>query len=125
MLYKHVKVIFEREYYLTNLPNKLRVAISRIRTCNHRLPIEDGRYSRNYVPREQRTCTKCDSGLLGDKFHFILVCTNPVLHELRNKYISPYYTLPPKIDKLKEVFYNKGQKLFKFARYVAEGLKEY
>ena len=125
VLYKHVKTIFEREYYITSLPYNLRLALSRIRTCNHRLPIEDGRHSRNPVPREQRICTKCDSGLLGDEFHFILVCTNPVLLELRNKYISPYYTLPPTMDKLDELFSNEGSKLFKFARYVAEGLKEY
>ena len=125
MLYKHVKVIFEREYYLTNLPNKLRVAISRIRTCNHRLPIEDGRYSRNYVPREQRICNKCDSGLVGDEFHFILVCTNPVLLELREKYISPYYTLFPTMDRLTKLLDNRGQKILKLARYVEEGLKLY
>ena len=90
VLYKHVKVIFEREYYITSLPNNLRRAISRIRTCNHKLPIEVGRYARNLAPRAQRICTKCDSKLVGDEFHFILVCTNPVLSELREKYISPY-----------------------------------
>ena len=83
VLYKHVKVIFEREYYLTSLPYNLCVAMSRIRTCNHNLPIEIGRHGRNNVPREERICTKCDSGLLGDEFHFILICINPVLLELR------------------------------------------
>ena len=125
VLYKHVKVIFEREYYITSLPYNLRLALSRIRTCNHRLPIEDGRHSRNPVPREQRICTKCDSGLLGDEFHFILVCTNPVLIDIRKKYISPYYTLSPTMAKLTELFCNKGTKLFKLSRYVAEGLKQY
>ena len=99
--------------------------MARIRTCNHNLPIEIGRHGRNYIPREERICTKCDSGLLGDEFHFILVCSNPVLLELREKYISPYYTLFPSMDGLADLFGNKGRKLFKLARYVAEGLKLY
>ena len=45
ILYKHIKVVFEREYYLTNLPYNLRIAMARIRTCNHRLSIEVGRYA--------------------------------------------------------------------------------
>ena len=125
VLYKHVKVIFEREYYITSLPNNLRRAISRIRTCNHKLPIEVGRYARNLAPRAQRICTKCDSKLVGDEFHFILVCTNPVLSELREKYISPYYTRFPTMAKLTDLFCNRNTKLFKLARYVAEGLKLY
>ena len=51
ILYKHIKVDFECEYYLTNLPYNLRLAMSRIRTCNHRLPIEVGRYTSSYKPR--------------------------------------------------------------------------
>ena len=125
VLYKHIKPIFEREFYISNLPYNLRLALSRIRTCNHKLPIEVGRYGRIYVPREERICTICDSGLRGDEFHFILVCTNPVLLELRAKYISPYYTLYPNLDKLTELFSNRGRKLFKLARYVLEGLKLY
>ena len=90
ILYKHIKTVFESEYYLTNLPHNLRVSLSKIRTCNHRLPIETGRYTRRKVPRENRICTKCNSGQVGDEYHFILTCSNPTLIELREKYISPY-----------------------------------
>ena len=44
VLYKHTKTVFEREHYLSNIPPKLRLALSRIRTCNHKLSIEAGRY---------------------------------------------------------------------------------
>ena len=125
VLYKHIKSNFGGEYYLSKLPYELRIAISRIRTCNHKLPIEAGRYIPRYTPRENRICTKCDSRLLGDEYHFILICTNPVLLDLRNKYISPYYTLQPSLNKLAELFNNKGIKLFKLARFVIEGLKLY
>ena len=125
ILYKHIKTVFESEYYLTNLPHNLRVSLSKIRTCNHRLPIETGRYTRRKVPRENRICTKCNSGQVGDEYHFILTCSNPTLIELREKYISPYYSGQPSIVKLGELFGNKGKKLFKLARYVEEGLKLY
>ena len=125
VLYKHIKFVFEREFYLTHLPYQLRLAMSRIRTCNHKLPIEAGRYGASRANREDRKCTKCNSGEVGDEFHFILTCTNPDLVELREKYISPYYSADPTMEKLQELFNNKGRKLFKLARYVEEGLKLY
>ena len=63
--------------------------------------------------------------LRGDELHFILECQNPILLELRTKYISPYYTSEPNMAKLAELFNNKGKKLFKLARYISEGLKLY
>ena len=125
VLYKYIKTVFEREYYLPHLPYDLRLAMSRIRTCNHRLPIEAGRYGANRANREDRKCTKCNSGLVGDEFHFLLTCTNPDLMDLREKYISPYYSSSPTMEKLAELFNNRGRKLFKLARYIVEGLKLY
>ena len=125
VLYKHIKFIFESEFYLSHLPPNLRLALSRIRTCNHKLPIEARRFGANKTNRENRICNKCNSGQVGDEFHFILICSNPLLVELREKYRSPYFTIYPSMDKLLELFNNKGRKLFKLARYVAEGLKLY
>ena len=125
ILYKYIKVTFSCEYYLTKLPYNIRIAMSRIRTCNHRLPIEVGRYASSYKHRQDRICTKCNSMLPGDELHFILVCKNPTLLELRDKYISSYYTSEPSMEKLGELFNNRGKKLFKLARYVNEGLKIY
>ena len=125
VLYKHIKPVFEREYYLSHIPPKLRLALSRVRTCNHKLPIEAGRYGLRYSAREERICTKCNSGSIGDEFHFILTCTNPELMELRERYISPYYFMYPNMEKLSELFNNRGLKLFKLARFVSEGLKLY
>ena len=125
VLYKHIKPVFEREYYLSNLPHDLRLALSRIRTCNHKLPIEAGRYGLNSADREDTICNKCNSGSVGDEFHFILICTNPLLMKLREKYISPYYSLYPTMEKLIELFNNRGKKLFKLGIFVSEGLKLY
>ena len=91
----------------------------------HKLPIEAGRYGLRYAAREDRVCTKCDSGALGDEYHFILTCTNPILSDLRAKYISPYYSINPEMSKLAELFNNSGSKLIRLARFVFEGLKIY
>ena len=84
-----------------------------------------GRYGSSYAAREDRKCTMCNSDNVGDEFHFILTCNNPELVELRGIYISPYYTLNPTMEKLSELFNNRGKKLFKLARFVFEGLKLY
>ena len=57
--------------------------------------------------------------------NLVLECNNPTLLELRGKYVSPYYTSQPSMEKLAELINNRGKKLFKLARYVNEGLKIY
>ena len=120
-LYKHIKLNFESEFYIHTLPEYLRIYISKIRTSNHRLPIQRGRYDR--TPREERLCRLCDEQIVGDEFHFILVCKNSQLIELRNQYISPYYSNFPSLEKLARLFENKGRKLFKLAKYIKEAMK--
>ena len=119
-LYKHIKFLFEPEFYLSKLPDSLRIYISKFRTTNHRLPIQRGRYDGTL--REERFCRLCDEQAVGDEFHFILQCKNPRLIELRSKYLAPYYRFSPTIDKLKELFCNRGRKLFKLARYLKEAI---
>ena len=50
-LYKNYKLSFDFEHYLNILPNKLRMAISRLRLSSHQLRIETERYSQNRVDR--------------------------------------------------------------------------
>ena len=120
-LYKHIKLNFETEFYLNKLPEYLRVYISKIRTSNHRLPIQRGRYDGTL--REERKCRLCDEDLVGDEFHFILECKNLQLIELRNQYISPYFSNSPSLEKLAELFENRGRKLYKLAKYIKEAMK--
>ena len=70
------------ENYLLSLPLNRRIFITHIRTCNHRLPIETGRWCN--INREERLCTLCKNSI-GDEYHFILEC--PYF----NKYETPWY----------------------------------
>ena len=70
--YHLYKTEFKLETYLDNLPKSHRISLTKIRTSNHKLPIEKGRYL-NLI-REQRTCNLCTLNLVGDEFHFLLEC---------------------------------------------------
>ena len=87
-LYKNYKLSFDFEHYLNVLPNKLKVALSRLRLSSHQLCIKTERYSQNRVDRAQRICTLCNKPDIEDKYHFVLVC--PIYSNLRQRYIRPY-----------------------------------
>ena len=73
--------------------------VPKLRTANHKLPVEKGRYIN--LPREQRSCNLCNSDSIGDKFHFLLEC--PMLTDLRVKYIPKYYRKRPNFFKFSEL----------------------
>ena len=68
------KTNFGYENYLSLMHNfSHRRALARLRISAHRLPIETGRYSN--IPRNNRICTKCAEGEIGDEIHFLLNCS--------------------------------------------------
>jgi hypothetical protein len=66
---------------------RLRIFL-RFRMGVHGLPIDVGRW--RGVPRSRRTCDKCDTGVVGDEHHFVLVC--PALAAVRTQY-APLFAL--------------------------------
>ena len=70
--YRIFKTNFGIENYLLNLPKDLRIILVKLRTCNHRLPIETGRW--NNIERNLRICTMCNNNTIGDEFHYIMEC---------------------------------------------------
>ena len=61
------------EDYLDILSDKERITLCKFRTTNHRLIIETGRW--HNIDRDDRICTLCNAGLIGDEFHYLLECT--------------------------------------------------
>ena len=117
--YSLFKPTFGLEKYLVNLPFCYRVALTKIRTANHKLPIEKGRY-RN-IPREERKCTLCNLDKVGDEFHFILEC--PILNELRLKYIPQFYFRRPNFYKYSQLLSIQSKnKLLNLGKFLKEGL---
>lgn len=105
-LYKHIKTDLTIEKYLSVLPVKLRTHLCKFRLSNHKLPIEKGRAIG--IPRDERTCTKCELNDIGDEFHYVLIC--PFFKEIRMKLLPPYYYTRPSMFKLCQLFTVKGAK---------------
>ena len=95
--YRLFKKKFCFEEYLTYLPSTLRQRLLKFRLSNHRLPIQQRRSLG--IPRDERICTVCDSGEVGDEFHYLINCSNENFKRNRTKYVDKYYTHHPNVPK--------------------------
>ena len=59
------------------------------------MEVTTGRY--NGVPREERLCKLCQSGLVEDELHFVLVCDYFV--SVRQQFIPKYFYHKPSVSK--------------------------
>ena len=74
---------FSLERYLIDIDNfKARQIFTKLRTSNHKLPIEAMR-SMN-IPRHNRKCNKCSSENIGDEFHILMECPNAEIQAIRD-----------------------------------------
>ena len=113
------KPCFEFEQYIDDLPLCYRIAFTKFRTANHKLPVEKGRYTN--MLREQRTCNLCDSDHVGDEYHFLLEC--PALVNLRNKFIPKFFRTNPNFYKYSQLLSIKsGKLLLNLCKFIKEGL---
>jgi len=76
--------------------------ITKLRLSNIKFPIETGRW-RN-IPRANRLCSKCTTGMIGDEFHYLFICQCKEAVEIRNKFIPNYYTNNPNKNKMIGLF---------------------
>ena len=69
--YRIFKTNFAFEKYLVSLPPKFYKPLLMIRTRNHHLPIETGRW--HQIVRTERTCHLCNAEI-GDEYRYIMTC---------------------------------------------------
>ena len=67
-----LKDTYNKESYLKINNYENRNAITKLRTSNHLLAIETGRW--NNIPRENRICTQCRQNKIEDEYHFLFEC---------------------------------------------------
>ena len=84
----------------------------KFRLSNHRLPIQQRRSLG--IPRDERICTVCDSGEVGDEFHYLLNCSNENVKRNRTKYVDKFCSLMNMTSKSKNI------KLAKFISCILE-----
>jgi hypothetical protein len=74
LTYQSFKTDNNFEQYFITLPYHLRLTFFHLRTGNHRLHIETGRWRQSFVHHAERKCQHCQLNDLGDEFHYILKC---------------------------------------------------
>ena len=71
--YKSFKEKMKFEPYLNNLKRPQRVVLTKLRTSDHKLLIEEGRRMKPQIPREERICKFCNNGIESEE-HFLVEC---------------------------------------------------
>ncbi len=108
--------------YLTYLPSTLRQRVWKFRLSDDRRPIQQRRSLG--IPRDEKICTVCDSGEVGDEFHYLLNCSNENVKRNRTKYVDKYYTHHPNVPKFCSLMNmtskSKNVKLAKFISCIFE-----
>ena len=87
--YRNYKLNFECEKYIDIAPCSIRKAIMKFRTCNHKLPIETGRYTN--TERHLRVCRHCNLNSIGDEYHYLFVCSHPDIVHARALFLPHFY----------------------------------
>jgi len=120
--YRMFKDVFVFEKYLTELPCRYSTAFSKFRMCNHKLPVERGRY--RHILRSERKCNMCNSDSIGDEYHFLLECD--FFKDIRIKYVPKYYWNRPNSLKYKELIsVSRKSTRLNICRFITEGMKYY
>ena len=86
----------ELEKYFVTVPEKMFWLLVKIRTANHKLPIETGRW--DGTARHERIGHLCHLRDIGDEFHNICKC--PFFNSERLRFLKPYYIHQPSMFKL-------------------------
>ena len=114
--YARFKHEFEIETYLDFIKeNKYKIALTQFRLSSHNLAIERGRIE--HIDRSERVYKLCNSNVIENEFHFLLVC--PLYRELRKQYLKPYFCRWPTLNKFDSLMLNMNKKsLLNVAKFI-------
>ncbi|MES9881385.1 MAG: reverse transcriptase family protein [Sedimenticola sp.] len=114
--YNSYKISISLEKYLTVLPYNIALNILRLRTANHRFPIETGRWSGTEL--SDRICNVCNLREVGSEKHYILIC--PYFSTEREQFIPACYRETPNDFALTTILTNENrEELFKLSRFAS------
>ena len=118
--YRIFKSSLSLDSYLLKLPYSFRTSLAKFRCLNNRLPVVSGRY--NGTERQNRLCTFCNLGRIGDEFHYLFEC--PIVETSRKKFIKSYYRSRPNTLKMHQLFNTECNKeLLNLAKFSIEIMK--
>ena len=120
--YRLFKSDLKFEKYLHELKAQERISLSQFRCASHKLPVYENRINSDTA---SSVCTLCDSGEIGDEFHYILKCKQFISE--RKTHINSYYYTRPNTLKFQKLFQSECYKdlsnLAKFTKIILSRLK--
>ena len=87
--YRNYKLEFESEKYIDIAPCSICKVILKFGTCNHKLPIETGRYTN--IEIHLRVCRLCNFISIGDEYHYLFLCCHSDIVDARALYLPHFY----------------------------------
>ena len=112
--YKMYKSNLCQENYLLCVPDYLKIPFTKFRLANNKLPVI--KLSYNNIPRNERLCTLCQSGKIGDEFHYALECE--YFKNQRENYIKKYFCKKPNVLKFNSLMNVRGLQLLNLCKFV-------
>ena len=121
LVYFSFKQNLELEKYFTILPRKSYLLIFKLRTANHKLPVETSRWERSARnertarnernARNEQLCPLCNIRDIGDEFHYIFKCS--FFDQERMKFLKPYFLTRPSMYKLGQLVQTSNEGMLK------------
>ena len=120
--YRIFKQNLNFEAYLIKLPFLHRLNLCKFRCKQNKLPVNKHRFDKNNV---DITCKLCNSGDLGDEYHYLFLCNT--FNNERKLYLTEYYYKRPNTMKMCELLninqMNTLINLCKFIRIILDKFK--
>ena len=118
-IYRTFKNELKLERYLL-LPDSVdRINIAKFRCRNSKIPEVILGYRYLKIKYENRKCSMCTLGEIGDEYHYILTCH--VFQQERHRYLDSQYFLDPNREKFSELMQSQNfTTLRKLAKLIAE-----
>ena len=118
-LYKTFKTDISLEKYLLLPDCADRINISKFRCRNSKIPVVVLAQAHRNINYENRICSLCNTGEIGDEFHYILQC--PTFHLQRQRYLNQDYLIDPNREKFSQLFQSENFSILrKLAKFIAE-----
>ena len=96
-----------------------RINISKFRCRNSKIPAAILGHRDRHTPYEERICSACNIGAIGDEFHYIMQC--PVFQLQRQRFIETKYLINPNREKFLALLQNNNfSTLIKLAKLITE-----
>ena len=107
--YRHFLLKPALQNYLKKMPPNIWIPLVKLRTANHKFPIEIYSWNILYREKSKRLCSLCTLNEVGDEYHYLMIC--PIFKEAREEFLAKYYCKKPSVYKYIELVNSTNQKV--------------